>query len=512
MTEEERQAAQKVANFKSRIDSMSNKRVGTRDNAYTVYPTSSDPVSCHYYDMKEVISTLTYGSPEDLRELSKFYYRYSGIYKRTLLYYANLLLFDFVVVPRRIGKIAKNKIQTRYDNVLKFMDKLDLAKAFHEITLKVLENGVYYGFFRQYDDGCVFQQLPSEYCRSRYKNSQGVDLLEFNLCYFDSIKDQSRRENMLALFPPEVVRQYNRYHNKHATNITMDSWYLVPDTLGVVFYFGDFIPLFATAIPQILRLDESNIREAKRDQQELRKLLINKMPIDSKTNEPVFSIEETAVIHEGMVNMLSDNDELDVITGFGDMKLEDTQSSSSQAQTNKTEKFEENLYASLGISAQLFNAQGNTALTYSVDKDTSMMYGFCEKYTNWLRFLLNDKFGDAKIQISVTLLPTTIHNRADMMDLYLKGAQYGYSKIFTAVAQGIKQSEISDIIYLENDLLDLDTKMVPLQSSHTLGNSENSAEKGKINTNNKDSNNEPGRPELRDSKKSDKTISNRDAM
>ena len=98
------------------------------------------------------------------------------------------------------------------------------------------------------------------------------------------------------------------------------------------------------------------------------------------------------------------------------------------------------------------------------------------------------------------------------MDLYLKGAQYGYSKIFTAVAQGIKQSEISDIIYLENDLLDLDTKMVPLQSSHTLGNSENSAEKSKTNTNNKDNNNEPGRPELRDSKKSDKTISNRDAM
>ena len=126
MTEEERQAAQKFANFKSQIESMSNKRVGTRDNAYTVYPTSSDPVSCQYYNMKEVISTLTYGSPEDLRELSKFYYRYSGIYKRTLLYYANLLLFDFVVVPRRIGKIAKNKIQTRYDNILKFMDKLDL--------------------------------------------------------------------------------------------------------------------------------------------------------------------------------------------------------------------------------------------------------------------------------------------------------------------------------------------------------------------------------------------------
>lgn len=485
-------------------------RVGTNDQAYRSYPYSADAVDSVYFQMKEVLSTLIYGDPDDLRELSKFYYRYSGIYKRTLIYYANLLLFDFVLMPHQLNKIAQNKVKTRYENVLNFMDKMNLQKSFHEITLKVLKDGVFYGFFRQFEDGCVFQQLPTNYCRSRYKNAAGVDLLEFNLYYFDTLKD-NERENVLALFPPEMVRTYQKYRNGNG-NLLKDNWYLVPDNIGVVFYFGDFIPLFATAIPQILRLDESNIREAKRDQQELRKLLINRMPIDSKNNEPVFSLEETAVIHEGMADMLASNEAIDVITGFGDMTLESTTTSSSQAQTNKTEKFEQNLYSSLGISAQLFNAQGNTALAYSVDKDTSMMFGFCEKYIAWLNFIINDKFGDTKLKFNITMLPTTIHNRADMMDLYLKGAQYGYSKIYTAVAQGIRQSEISDLITLENDILGLDKKMIPLQSSHTMGNSGNSAEKTKSNISTKDINNEPGRPELRDNKKSDKTISNRDAM
>lgn len=107
MEDKEKLAANTLANFEKQIKRMARtNRVGTNDQAYRSYPYSADAVDSVYFQMKEVLSTLIYGDPDDLRELSKFYYRYSGIYKRTLIYYANLLLFDFVLMPHQLNKIA----------------------------------------------------------------------------------------------------------------------------------------------------------------------------------------------------------------------------------------------------------------------------------------------------------------------------------------------------------------------------------------------------------------------
>ena len=143
------------------------------------------------------------------------------------------------------------------------------------------------------------------------------------------------------------------------------------------------------------------------------------------------------------------------------------------------------------------------------------MFSLAMIYANWLTYIVNDRFADNKISFSVEFLPTTIHNRKELMDVYLKGAQYGYSKIYTGVAQGIKQSNLVSLLNLENDILGLSDKMIPLSSSYTQTNNENSKNsdgKSKNTTSGKDNNSEPGRPELSDSDKSDKTIANRDAM
>ena len=84
-----------------------------------------------------------------------------------------------------------------------------------------------------------------------------------------------------------------------------------------------------------------------------------------------------------------------------------------------------------------------------------------------------------------------------MFDLYLQGAQYGYSKIMAGVAAGIKQSNLINLNILENDYLDLVNKMVPLQSSHT--------------TSGKEEGNEGGAPKKDGLDKSDKTRQNEES-
>ena len=90
-----------------------------------------------------------------------------------------------------------------------------------------------------------------------------------------------------------------------------------------------------------------------------------------------------------------------------------------------------------------------------------------------------------------------------MFDLYLKGAQYGYSKILAGIASGIKQSNLLNLITLENEFLDLASRMVPLQSSHTT-----SGKEGEGNTLKSDNG---GAPEKKDKEKSDKTRQNEES-
>lgn len=497
LTKRERNLVQ----FKRSMEAM----IGTNNRAYKKYPINSDPVYT-FYTLENIRQLLAQGNPEALRELSRFFYRYSGIYHRVLIYYASLLLYDYVVTPKMTKAVDKNKMLTRYNNALEFLDKLRVAENFKSITEKILKQGVYYGFLRIFPDGVVFQELPIEWCRSRYKNDCNVNILEFNVRYFDTITMGTEREEVLASFPRQVVQYYNNRDSME------DTWMRVPDTLGVVFYFEDFIPFFVSAIPEIYRLEQAQDREADRDAEELQKLLIVRMPISNKTDELIFSDDEVEIMHAGMVNMLKNNDYINVLTTYGDASLEQAQNTSSQAQRNSLEKFTDTVYDYLGVSKLLFNAEGNTALKYSVDKDTALMFRFADQFATWLTFIVNHYYSNPSVSFDVEFLPTTIHNRKELMDTYLKGAQYGYSKIYVGVSQGIKQSNLTNLVKFENEILGLADQMIPLQSSHTATNSQNSDGKSKTSGKSGDNNNEPGRPELDDSDKSDKTLANRDSM
>ena len=86
-----------------------------------------------------------------------------------------------------------------------------------------------------------------------------------------------------------------------------------------------------------------------------------------------------------------DNKYIDVLTTYGETSLEQAQTTTSQTQSNSLNKFTANTFDNLGASAQLFNAEGNTALKYSTDKDTSLMFSLAMIYANWLTYIINDK-------------------------------------------------------------------------------------------------------------------------
>ncbi len=487
--------------------------IATNDSAYTRSPRGADPVYDNYtiQDIKEIIAE---GDYDALYYLSMYFYRCSGIYKRLINYFSCLLTYDTIITPKFSGAaIAKGKVKNRFNAALQFVNDFNAKKNCKHMMQKIFSEGVYYGLLRVYPNSVTMQDLPFKYCRTRFKNKYGINLIEFNLQFFDTLFNVEKDFiNVLKSYPQEIIRALIEYKTKGGPQ-----WYLVPSDLGICFYYEDLIPYFVGMLTAIFHYDDSQEREVDRDSEELQKLLIHKVPIDTKNGELFFEPDEAAEMHSGIVKMLSDNKYIDVLTTYGEVTLEQTQDNTGQAQRDNLKKFKNAVFDESGTSSELFNAEGNTALGKSIDKDTALAIAIADSFSEWLTYQLNLRFADSKMSFAVEFLPITQFNRKDMASMYVQGAQYGYSKFYAGVAYGIDQSNLINMITLENDIYGLTDKMIPLQSSYTTPGGEKEKKDDKTDekninkTSQNDTNNEGGRPEKADEEKSDKTIQNKNS-
>ena len=498
------------ANFKKNLTDIASESLNTYYNGRNIKKGATTRKT-----PEEIEEILLKGNERELRTLSRSYWDISGLYKRLILYIANMLTYDVLVTPKIIaGKNAeKDKVIKTLTSACYFIDSLNIEKELSRIMTIILTDGVYYGLFKECSNGkFIFQDLDADYCRTRYKSMNDLPVLEFDLTYFINLKGREATTNVdeLALYPKAIRSAYNKYFNE-ATYIGKDGktyirnkqdlingrWMIIPDSLGVVFYYKDTKPLFASTIKAIEDLNDYKGIEKSLDKQELQKIYAQRIPIDEKTGELLFTPDEAFEIHKAVVKMLKNNPNVDVLTTFAEAQMLDLQDSS-QANRDNLEKMERSVYNEAGVSKNLFASDGTTALDYSQKVDMALALDISKMFATFLSYHANRKFLDKKVFLEVTILPITHYNREEMFNLYLQSAQYGYSKIIAGVASGVKQSNLLNLITLENDYLDLATKMVPLQSSHTTSGKEGISDKG-------------GAPTKKGMEKSDKTRQNEES-
>lgn len=492
-------------------------RLPIDDRAYSRWSYSNRiPIKRYDFTLEEIEQIICEGDVETLRELSCYYYRTNGEYRNNIDFLAHLFLYDTMVIPVfEEGKGSKTQILKAFYNACKFIDNLDLPNTLLRITTEWLKTGVYYGILRKDGEQAVIHDLPLKYCRTRFKDFNNLNILEFNLHYFDQFLTEELKKEMVETFPVEIQEAYYNWQQQISI---LDPWVMLPASSGgISFCFsGDQTPQLIASIPDLKQLKDAVKREEKRDENELYKLLIQQMPITSD-GELVFQLDEVADIHSSVADMLSEIDTVDVLTTFGETKLDNLQESSSATQSaDRIEKYQKNAYNALGRSSIIFNADGSSTLAYAIKKDEALMQGYMNAYETWIRFHLNNEFARTGLTFDFEILPTTVFNRKDLQSTYFSGAQYGYSKMFAGVAMGIKQMDQLSLMNFENEFLEMSSKMIPLQSSYTTSGT-SVAQEGKNNSTtqnttsssqNKDINNKGGRPELPDEEKSEKTQAN----
>ena len=489
-------------------------KVGVKylDNAILNLETIKSSLPDHKFTKKPYINKVIMDRDlKEMRNISNFYYHISGIYERICNYFAQLYRYDWYAVPEIFDETVKeDKILKDFSKVLNYLDNSYIKKVFGDIALEVMKNGCYYGYQVPSTTGLVLQQLPIEFCRSRYF-IDNMPAVEFNMKFFDQFKDVGYRMKVLDLFPDEFKKGYMLYkQGKLVPEEQTDrdcGWYLLDVKNTVKFNFNNSdVPPFINAVSAIIDLDLAQDLDRRKQMQKLLKIIVQKLPMD-KNGDLIFDVDEARDIHNNAVEMLRRAIGVDVLTTFTDIESIDLSDKNTSTTTDDLEKIERALFNAFGVSQNLFNTDGNLSLEKSILNDESTMRNLLYQFNIFLNRVISNSFSfGKKYSFRFYMLETTQYNYKELAKTYKEQTQIGYSKMLPQIALGHSQSFILNSINFENDILHLSEIMIPPLMSSTLSGDD------VLRKSESESSSTGGRPEKEESQKSEKTIQNKESM
>ena len=530
-------------------------KVGTKTLDDAVLNLGSMPKIRHDFGNKAfILQAISERNLPLIREISNYFYNTNGIYSKVCDYFAYLYRYDWYITPEIKDESEKSfeKALIDFNNILGYLDNSHVKKVCGDIASEVVKNGAYYGYISPSRDGLVLQQLPINYCRTRF-NIGDMPVIEFDMRFFDeNFRDVNYRMKILRMFPKEFQKGYVLYkqgklepdteyyplgrRNSHLVNTNTQLnwrpgyWYTLEPGSAVKFCFnnGDQ-PLFINAIPAILDLDAAQDLDRRKQMQQLLKIVIQKLPLD-KNGDLIFDVDEARDIHNNAVEMLQHAIGVDVLTTFADVQVEDMADSNTTTTSDDLERVERTVYNSLGVSKNLFNTDSNLSLEKSILQDESTMRVLLLQFNSFFD-KITQQLGSNKKKYNYRfyMLETTQYNYQNLAKMYKDQVQMGYSKMLPQIAMGHSQSSIIHTAFFENKVLKLSEIMIPPLMSSTLNadsilgtnNQNNNSKNQKTSEETKSTTSTTkavktsdgaGRPEKADSEKSEKTIQNKESM
>lgn len=456
-TQEEILKEQRISTFKKAIKDM----IATSKSAYVRTDSKSVKERKCNYTKQEIQNIVNYGTPVEQAALSTYFFYTSGLYKRIILHYATFLSYSWILVPHlnnKKDKITYKKNANAYYDASEFCSSFQIERKCAVFAKEILVKGAYYGLIHDTGDYVAIQDLPFDYCRNRYKNQQDVDIVEFNMKFFDTIRDEELRKEILSTYPKVVQKGYYEYKHKKKNN-----WIFLPAEIGIYFCYFEEKPFFLDLLPLLDDLEDYKDIDKKRNLLSLKRIITQKIGMDA--DKLFFEPEEAEEMHEGVLEMLQNNPDVDVITTYNDINLLDL--SGDDDERTEVDSVQDLIYEAAGVSKELFCATTDAGLQYSLNNDLAMMMILGQRFAHFFSVILNYKFGNKKIKFKLLILPISYYNSADYISRAKDLAAFGYSFLTPILSTGIDQTNLADLKDLENELLNLDKVLKPLQSAYT---------------------------------------------
>lgn len=491
------------------------KMIATNESAYlSAWKANRNMSYAHSYTVREVEEIISSGSLEAQQKLSRYYFNKDGYYRQIIIHYATLLKYVGLLIPTPSSgkKLSTPHIRKRYYSAMEYVECMQLPVFLTNVAYRALVDGSYYGF-RVGNNKDAFQviDLPYGYARSRFKDMQGNDVVEFDVSYFGTITSKEQRKAALSVYPKIVQKAWKELESKGLKS----KWVIIPSDIGICFPFFEGHPILLNIIPATIEYDEAIAAHREREAEEIRKIIVQKIPHLSD-GRLLFEPEEAEEMHVGTVGMLSGNKNISVLTTYGDVDA--ITSTVVEGRVETLTRIEQNIYSKGGVSKEIFAPTGSSAVKFSLDNDTALMMYLANKFSRYISNLLNELFSNSNVSFKYTIMPITYHNYLDYGNASFKLCGSGYSALMPALAFGFSQRDLTSIKELENEVLKLGEKLIPLSTSYTQsktqeGGDNNSGDGGNPKKDIEDPTaGEAGRPELKEEDKSDKTRKNEESI
>lgn len=429
---------------------------------------------------------------EKLREISIMLYAKSPQYKRLLRYFSGMALFSHVITPAKdIRRYSKNRVINQYTEIGELLKIINLKHEMSKVMTSAFIEDVFYGYIHKSKSDFYIQKLSADICKISHVED-GVYNFSIDMEYFRT------NEKRLKGWANEVVEKYNAWKILKDKNRSLDNWVELDAKNTICIKINEemleIFPPFAGSFDSIF--DIEGFKKLRKDREEIQNYMIvsQKLPMrtDSDNNND-FLIDEDMMMF--FHNMASETvpDSVGVITS--PMELEALKFDKDRVDSDGVAKATRDFWEGSGTSQLLFNSDKSTSagLLNGIKADEEIVFDVLTQIERWLNRYL--KFNFKELLFNVSILDVTYYNRKEMFDMYIQSGQYGFPvKNHISATIGFSPIETMNMAYLENDLLEMHEEFIPLKSSHTMSDSDESA----------------GRPEKEDDEKSDETLRGED--
>lgn len=455
------------------------------------------------YTADEVAEALADPSANEttLREVARYLFNTNRLFKVAVEYYPSIAMYCPVAIPTRVGELKGNTMKIQYENVTKYLNKLNLPKEFDQVTTTCCLEDVFYGIEYEDENSYFIKPLHPDYCRIS-SMEYGCYNFQFDVTFFDKLASNDVDTTLLDEYDLYIKGFFTKAYNSYkSTNDQKLRWVEVPAQNSICMKWHNeldyLLPPYASIYSDIQSIEDYKALSLVSEEQANYKIIGFKIPRLENDGEPKPDNWAVKLTTATMFFNLARNQLSDTI-GMFYTPMEFEQISFSGSQTNSRNKVQEatdSLFDSLGHSKLLFNSDNATTLKYSIQVDQGRLFKFYRQLETWVtRKLFYNFKGNWRCQ----MVDATEHNKEDLVDQYLKLGQYGVPIVpYLCAIVGMNQTDTIALNYIQNDILDIQNAFIPLVSSNTQ-------------TGDESENN--GRPASKTgSEKSNSTIANKEA-
>ncbi|OBG93845.1 hypothetical protein A9X05_09045 [Mycobacterium sp. E3298] len=413
-----------------------------------------------------------------LRKISRFLYNASTHYKRLVQDFATMLTLDHYLEPYSLNpdKVNKKTFKTAYLKAVDVVENMNIKHEMGKVQQYVYRDGIFYGYIHSNKESFFLQYLDPDFCKITFVED-GLFGFAFNFQYFNTYPER------LDMFPDEFKQIYNdRFGGKGNRKKGNSSTYWVNldinNTICIKVDEATWYPIppFVGVFEDILNISDFKALQKTSEEIGNYKLLFQQIPLDEKTgdaNKFLLTEDYAKLFHDNIEENLPK--QVGIITG--PMKVEAINFDKDTTDKNRVMDSIRQFWSNAGVDQKLFSGDtsGSVGLNASIRTDEAVAFTLLKQIERWLnKYAKQNINGIYKFRVKMPEI--TIFNQEELRQQLLKEAQFGLPvKTRLLAAGGASPSAVTNMTFLENEILKLQESFIPLSSAHTGGMTEGGA-------------------------------------